>query len=85
MSISAQGTEHFRIYLFNTKSLGHDNWSANIYGQYCAIMTIFLKMLSLMWRTGCKKCRICRLSLHITENQLIVALWQKHFSSRGNI
>ena len=43
MSISAQGTEHFRIYLFNTKSLGHDNWSAHIYGQYCAIMTIFFK------------------------------------------
>ena len=52
MSISAQVRVHFRIYLLNTKSLGHGNWSANTYVQHCAIMTIFLIIFYITWRTG---------------------------------
>ena len=41
MSISAIGSLHFRIYLWNTKSLGPDNWLSNRYVQYCAIKKYF--------------------------------------------
>ena len=51
-SISAQGRVHFRIYLLNTKSLGHGNWSTNRYVQYCTIMKIILITFYITWRTG---------------------------------
>ena len=91
MSISTESRVHFTIYLLNTKSLGHDNWSTNTYVQYCAIMTIFLEIFYITWSIvhsdQCiqERSRIFRLSLHMTENQLIVALRQKYFSSGGNL